>query len=70
MQAAIELFLGAWSLVIPKSHCLFNQRNLARIVSIFRLRNKKGGLLLAATRGLPFLAVSDALLHASEDPQP
>src|SRR5688572_2076006 len=33
-------------------------------------RNKKGGLLFAATRGLPCLAVSDLSCPNSEDPQP
>jgi hypothetical protein len=31
---------------------------------------EKGGLLFAATRGLPVLAVSDLGCPASEDPQP
>jgi hypothetical protein len=40
------------------------------LTRFFSRRNKKGGLLFAATRGLPCLAVSDLSCLISEDPQP
>jgi len=71
--------------VVGTTRCLPKSCGLAKIVSTFRLaqqkafgwhnkafglRKEKGGLLLAATRGLPFLAVSNASFPALEDPQP
>ena len=55
------LSLAAWSLVrlVSSGHSLVQSPQSLKLLRVCCLRNKKGGLLLAATRGLPYLAVSD-----------